>query len=198
MQAVFGTIVQLKTRGLYKCIPSTASWDAPVSLTAEGIKELEYWKQNVRVVNQKGQTISPNLDAEIYMFTDASSVGYGGYVSHKGVSGTKSLMSSGKAQVDSQKISQLGCVSSSGYSITTVSGDFLVDRFVSEIQSSEGDPELCTVLELDIIPEGKLALESGLLEHDLCLNCDLCRKVSFKSTYGLPEQNILGTRRYDC
>ena len=124
MQAVFGKIVQLKTRSLYKCIQSRTSWDAPVSLTAEGIKELEYWKQNVRAVNQKGQTISPNLDAEIYMFTDASSVGYGGYVSHKGVSGAKSLMSSGEAQVDSQKISQLGCVSSSGNSITTVSGDF--------------------------------------------------------------------------
>ena len=97
MQAVFGKIVQLNTRSLYKCIQSKASWDTPVSLTAEGIKELEYWKQNVRAVNQKGQTISPNLDAEIYMFTDASSVGYGGYVSHKGVSGTKSLMSSGEA-----------------------------------------------------------------------------------------------------
>ena len=56
MQAVFGKIVQLKTRSLYKCIQSRASWDAPVSLTAEGIKELEYWKQNVRAVNQKGQT----------------------------------------------------------------------------------------------------------------------------------------------
>ena len=66
--------------------------------------------------------------------------------------------------------------------------------FVSEIPSSEGDPELCNVLESDIIPEGKLALESGLLEHDLCLNCDLC----FKSTYGFPKQSIWGTRRYDC
>ena len=31
MQAVFGKIVQLKTRSLYKFIQSRASWDAPVS-----------------------------------------------------------------------------------------------------------------------------------------------------------------------
>ena len=84
--------------------------DAPVSLTAEGIKELEYWKQNVRAVNQKGQTISSSLDAEIYMFTNASSVGYGGYVSHKGVSGTNSLMSSAKHRLGQKKSAARLCI----------------------------------------------------------------------------------------
>ena len=32
-------------------------------------------------------------------------------------------------------------------------------------------------------PRGKLALESGLLEHDLCLNCDLCRKKSVSNPH---------------
>ena len=80
MQAVLGKKVQLKTRDLYRCIMSRASWNAPVRLTEVAIAELDFWKNNVRSMNSKGQYIAPNVCTEISLYSDASSEGYGGYV----------------------------------------------------------------------------------------------------------------------
>ena len=54
---------------------------------------------------------------------------------------------------------------------------------MSEIPSLKGDSELRRDLESDIFPEGKLPLESGLLEHDLCFNRDMCRKKSVSNPH---------------
>lgn len=80
MQTVLGKKVQLKTRELYRCIMSRASWNAPVRLTEVAIAELDFWKNNVRSMNSKGQYIAPNVCTEISLYSDSSSEGYGGYV----------------------------------------------------------------------------------------------------------------------
>ena len=82
MQAVLGKIVQLKTRDLYRCIMSRASWNAPVMLAVDAVRELEYWRTNVSSMNAAGQYVSPNLDSEILIYVDASGDGYGGYASY--------------------------------------------------------------------------------------------------------------------
>ena len=82
MQTVLGKIVQLKTRELYKSIMSRASWNALVMLAIEAVRELEYWRANVSSLNSSGQYVSPNLDSEILIYSDASGDGYGGYASY--------------------------------------------------------------------------------------------------------------------
>ena len=82
MQAVLGKIVQLKTRALYRCILSRASWNAPVRVTEEAVSQLRFWRQNLKSMNEKGKEVSPNLDSQICVYSDASNEGYGGYVSY--------------------------------------------------------------------------------------------------------------------
>jgi hypothetical protein len=43
MQAVFRSLVRLRTRELYKCIVFRASWKSLVALTAPAIEELRFW-----------------------------------------------------------------------------------------------------------------------------------------------------------
>ena len=82
MQAVLGKNIQLKTRDLYRCIMSRASWNAPVMLAVDAVRGLEYWRTNVSSMNAAGQYVSPNLDSEILIYVDASGDGYGGYASY--------------------------------------------------------------------------------------------------------------------
>ena len=82
MQTVLGKKAQLKTRELNKCILSRASWKAPVKITEKAVLELEFWRQNLKPMNATGQDVSPNLDAQIFVYSDASNEGYGGYVSY--------------------------------------------------------------------------------------------------------------------
>lgn len=44
-----GTAVSLRSRPLYACIYQRASWNAPVSVTADALSELIFWKENVKV-----------------------------------------------------------------------------------------------------------------------------------------------------
>ena len=43
--------------------------------------KLSFWRENVRLLNAKGMSIEINNDCEIEAFSDASAVGYGGYIS---------------------------------------------------------------------------------------------------------------------
>ena len=61
---------------------SRASWNAPIMLAKEAVIELEYWRANVSSMNSSGQYVSPNLDSEILIYSDASGDGYGGYASY--------------------------------------------------------------------------------------------------------------------
>ena len=80
MQTVLGKMVQLRTRKLYRCI--RASWNAPVKVTVEAVGELDYCRSNIRSINAKGQYVTPNLDSQILIYSDASGEGYRGYASY--------------------------------------------------------------------------------------------------------------------
>ena len=80
LQSVLGKIVRLRTRELYNCIMSKASWNAPV-LVRQGAKdELLFWRKNARLLNQQGKQINAETIFDLRMCTDASSTGYGGYL----------------------------------------------------------------------------------------------------------------------
>ena len=82
MQTVLAKMVQLRTRKLYRRILSRATWNAPVKVTVEAVGELDYWRSSVRSMNAKGQYVSPNLDSQILIYSEASGEGYGGYASY--------------------------------------------------------------------------------------------------------------------
>ncbi|XP_060597608.1 uncharacterized protein LOC132751470 [Ruditapes philippinarum] len=80
LQFVFGNIVRLRTREMYKCIISRASWDSPVLVSESAIHEIMYWKENVRKLNGSGKYMSEMKVYDIHVFCDASGSGYGGYL----------------------------------------------------------------------------------------------------------------------
>ena len=80
MQSVFGKLVCLRTRALHECIISGASWEAPVVVTEEAVCELQFWKGNVKVLNESGRPLKADLSSEVELYCDASSDGYGGYL----------------------------------------------------------------------------------------------------------------------
>ena len=80
LQSVFGKIVRLRTRELYGCILSKASWNAPVKVTQGAINELKFWRENTNPLNQEGKLINEQTICTIKMYSDASSTGYGGYL----------------------------------------------------------------------------------------------------------------------
>ena len=82
MQGVLGKIVRLKSRDLYKCILTRASWKAPVIVSQETIEELRFWRCNVGSMNTEGKAIERSTLFEVCLFSDASSCssGYGGYL----------------------------------------------------------------------------------------------------------------------
>ena len=78
MQSVMGHLVRLRTRSLYDCVQTRASWEAPVMVSSKALDELIFWKENVRVLNES--TFTSSLVMEKSIFCDASGAGFGGYV----------------------------------------------------------------------------------------------------------------------
>ena len=76
-----GRLVRLQTRALYRCIDTRASWNAPVKIDHEAYEEIRFWKKEVRTLNDKGLSIESKVDHVIEAYSDASAIGYGGYVS---------------------------------------------------------------------------------------------------------------------
>ena len=81
LQNVIGKLVRLKTRFLYRSILSRLSWNSLVHVDDEALGEIRFWRQNVRLLNDKGMSIAFDSTCEIDAFSDASAVGYGGYLS---------------------------------------------------------------------------------------------------------------------
>jgi hypothetical protein len=80
MQAVFGSLVRLRTRELFKCIVLRASWKSLVALTAPAIEELRFWINLVIQLNEKGKDLHESDLCDLEAFTDASETGFVGYV----------------------------------------------------------------------------------------------------------------------
>ena len=51
MQCGFGSVVRLRTRALYKCLLAKASWDAPVMIQSDALRELVFWKKKLSGLN---------------------------------------------------------------------------------------------------------------------------------------------------
>ena len=76
-----GRLVRLKTRALYRCIDTRSSWNALVWVDHEAYDEIIFWRKEVRALNDKGLSIEIKDDNVIAAYSDASAVGFGGYVS---------------------------------------------------------------------------------------------------------------------
>ena len=81
-QAVLGKSVRLRTRYAYDCVLDRLSWDSPIWLTHEAEGELRFWLENIEKMNFEGSYFSQlTVEAcKANMFSDASGVGYGGYI----------------------------------------------------------------------------------------------------------------------
>ena len=85
MQSALGPLVRLRTRSMYDCVLSRASWEAPVMVSSKALDEMLYWSNKVRSLNsgklEDGLVAleSTNIDKSI-VFCDASGAGYGGFI----------------------------------------------------------------------------------------------------------------------
>ncbi|XP_033758108.1 uncharacterized protein LOC117340457 [Pecten maximus] len=80
MHSVIGSMVRLRTRELSASLLTRASWNAGVFLSAEALNEIEFWLSNVQTLNDKGSTLRESNKCSKVICTDASEVGYGGFV----------------------------------------------------------------------------------------------------------------------
>ena len=80
LQYVFGNVVRMKTRDMYNCIITRASWNAPVLVSDAAIHEITFWKENVRKLNVPGRALNRDETCNVRVYCDASAVGYGGYL----------------------------------------------------------------------------------------------------------------------
>ena len=82
-KSVLGNLVRLKTRFLYFCVETRASWCSRIKLTQDAISELRFWRESVYSLNEGGTKFKSVSISEIFdfeLFSDASDSGYGGYV----------------------------------------------------------------------------------------------------------------------
>ena len=77
MSLALGPISRLRTRALYGDINACVSWKAFLCLSEEARAELNFWQNNVAVLN--GQPIWFKPGATRVVYSDASDSGYGGY-----------------------------------------------------------------------------------------------------------------------
>ena len=87
MHHVLGSLGRLRTKYLQFAIESRVSWNSVISLPANLIEELDFWlcnldKENVSAWKQVDPSLPVNFHT--YVFSDASSVAYGGFTDIKG------------------------------------------------------------------------------------------------------------------
>ncbi|XP_045211850.2 uncharacterized protein LOC123563229 isoform X1 [Mercenaria mercenaria] len=83
LQNVIGNKVRMRTREMYRCILSRASWNAPVLVSEQAIAELKFWRENVRKINHKGKYFKNMSVCAVSIYADASAEGYGGFIKKK-------------------------------------------------------------------------------------------------------------------
>ena len=80
LQSVISTKVRLRTRELFKCINTRASWNAPVLVSDAALAEIEFWKTKLYTLSMQGKPLKDSELSLYSVFVDASAVGYGGYI----------------------------------------------------------------------------------------------------------------------
>ena len=82
MSLALGPVTRLMTRSLYAVLNGKAAWCQGLVLTPEATEELQFWVG--QIMNFNGQHIWPRPSAVRVVYSDASSIGYGGYVVEHG------------------------------------------------------------------------------------------------------------------
>jgi hypothetical protein len=85
MQSAIGPVVRLRSRSLYECVASRASWEAPIMINSRALDELLFWKENLIKLNkgclQKAvDTEIKSTDKQKIVFCDASGAGFAGFI----------------------------------------------------------------------------------------------------------------------
>lgn len=80
MQMVIGHVTRLKTRALYECIISRASWNSIVLISSEAISEIYFWRDNLVSLNSIGSDFVTIENYTLMAYSDASGIGYAGYI----------------------------------------------------------------------------------------------------------------------
>ena len=94
-QSVFGQVVRLRTRRAYECIQERLAWKGRIYVTIQCEEELIFWLQNSVELNKVGSSFGHLTERQItdlYLYSDASGEGYGGYLTSSDgerISGTK-------------------------------------------------------------------------------------------------------------
>ena len=78
MSLALGSVTRLQTRALYEMVNLGRSWNDFVMWSEEARSELSFWKQALHTYNSQPIWCTPA--ATRVMYSDASSLGYGGYV----------------------------------------------------------------------------------------------------------------------
>ena len=75
LQLVLGNITRLRTREVYNCIITGASWNAPILVSKEAASEITFWKDNVRSLNCLGRALDMVSTCDVNVFCDANATG---------------------------------------------------------------------------------------------------------------------------
>ena len=80
MQIAVGAVARLRIRSVFFCLQTRASLEAPVLIDKAAFDELLFWKENIAILN--GRLLLPD-DSDTFesvVYSDASDIGYGGYI----------------------------------------------------------------------------------------------------------------------
>lgn len=80
MQCVLGSVTRLYSRAMYECVNQRASWQARVKISDLALSEMLFWKEHVRNFNVSDMSTDGDMVPEFVVFSDASDVGFGGYI----------------------------------------------------------------------------------------------------------------------
>lgn len=83
MKTVFRNVVRIMTIFLYFCVETRASWNSKVLLSETAIQEVLFWSESIKSLNCSGalfRNIYLSETRDFELFSDASDVGYGGYI----------------------------------------------------------------------------------------------------------------------
>ncbi|XP_060077421.1 uncharacterized protein LOC132556975 [Ylistrum balloti] len=78
MKVGIGPVTRLMTRYMYANVLAKASWDSRIYITSDALFEVRFWLENVRSLN--GRVIEQPKSHDVAVFSDASGIGYGGYM----------------------------------------------------------------------------------------------------------------------
>ena len=83
---------------MFNCINSKASWNTPLLVSNGAKEELRFWRSQIRALN--GRPLQETFQFAHNIYSDASGVGYGGFIEEQEgsqVTGTWSQVESGKS-----------------------------------------------------------------------------------------------------